>query len=374
MSHHEASPSPEEDDVEFRSNGLRLELAPFGLENIIEYERGGYHPVHLGDILDSCGRYRVLHKLGHGGYGTVWLCRNLISTERTQYVALKIIRADASEKDCPELLLSRLQFAVQEDKHADWSRFICFPLDQFKIEGPNGTHLCFVYPLLGPRVSYGAFRGSDNLDKILRDVCHKTAKAIAFLHTQGLCHGEPPEDLGIPGPYRSPGLILESAAGFPSDLWALGCTLFEIRTGRKLFSSFDDDDDEYLDGMSQILGELPEPWRSAASERVKNVYEEARDANAPDVGIQEAGKDQPSVSIIRGLVHLSVAQGACSLLDMLNPGLWYIDGPPRSGDFHRDIGTEEKQLFADLVGKLLSYRPEDRMDAKGALNHEWFKF
>lgn len=65
---------------------------------------------------------------------------------------------------------------------------------------------------------------------------------------------DPPEDLGIPAPYRSPEIILEKTAGVGSDLWALGCTLFEIRTGRKMFNLFDDDDDAYLDAMVQVLG------------------------------------------------------------------------------------------------------------------------
>jgi hypothetical protein len=42
-------------------------------EGIDSYYQGGFHPVHIGDII---GRYRVLRKLGHGQYSTVWLVRN----------------------------------------------------------------------------------------------------------------------------------------------------------------------------------------------------------------------------------------------------------------------------------------------------------
>ncbi len=39
------------DLTQFRTNGLHLELAPFGLENLRDYEAGGHHPLHLGDTL-----------------------------------------------------------------------------------------------------------------------------------------------------------------------------------------------------------------------------------------------------------------------------------------------------------------------------------
>jgi serine/threonine-protein kinase SRPK3 len=68
-----------------------------------DYRPGGFHTVHLGDIIGKDNRFRVIHKLGNGGLSTVWLCRD---TEKNKYVALKIIIADASkEDDCSELKL-----------------------------------------------------------------------------------------------------------------------------------------------------------------------------------------------------------------------------------------------------------------------------
>ncbi len=91
---------------------------------------------------------------------------------------------------------------------------------------------------------------------------------------------KPPKNLGTPGQYRSPELILDKMAGVGSDLWALGCTLFEIRTGRKLFSPFDDENDDYLESMALVLGKLPEPWWSTtwkgAEEAVPGRYGCAR--------------------------------------------------------------------------------------------------
>ncbi len=44
-------------------------------EPLHRYRIGGYHPVRLGDVLKA-GRYQILHKLGWGGYSTVWAARD----------------------------------------------------------------------------------------------------------------------------------------------------------------------------------------------------------------------------------------------------------------------------------------------------------
>lgn len=44
-------------------------------EPIQYYRPGGYHPTLLGDTFKD-GRYKILHKLGWGGYSTVWVARD----------------------------------------------------------------------------------------------------------------------------------------------------------------------------------------------------------------------------------------------------------------------------------------------------------
>jgi hypothetical protein len=44
-------------------------------EKISQYRPGGYHPVSLGDTIKE-NRYKIVHKLGWGGFSTVWLARD----------------------------------------------------------------------------------------------------------------------------------------------------------------------------------------------------------------------------------------------------------------------------------------------------------
>ena len=54
-------------------------------EGIEDYKIGGYHPVHIGEVLIN--RYVVIQKLGWGHFSTVWLCKDF---KFDTYVAVKI--------------------------------------------------------------------------------------------------------------------------------------------------------------------------------------------------------------------------------------------------------------------------------------------
>ena len=47
-------------------------------EPLQRYRQGGYHPTHLSDEFNG-GRYKILHKLGWGGYATIWLAKDFVS-------------------------------------------------------------------------------------------------------------------------------------------------------------------------------------------------------------------------------------------------------------------------------------------------------
>lgn len=186
-----------------------------------------------------------------------------------------------------------------------------------------------------------------------------------------------PEDVGIPGPYRSPELILDKKAGLGSDIWALGCSLFELRTGRKLVSPFDDGDNDYLDAMVQVLGRFPEPWWSTTWGDRRRMYQDGCDEQGLAVAAVQDVPDNGAALVgdlaVTSIVHQSVADNPRSLRDKIAPGLWYMSDRHPDGDRHREISQAEQVLFADFLGQFLKYRLEDRISAQVAIAHEWFK-
>ncbi|CAI6326804.1 unnamed protein product [Periconia digitata] len=152
-------------------------------EDVEDYRPGGLHPVHLGDWL-SDERYHVLHKLGNGGYATVWLCRD-VKTKRL--VALKIIMAEESKQDCPDLKIQ--QWVAAKSSEALSSPLIALPTDRFWADGPNGRHLCLVLPLLGPRIDtvWNKFKDPQ---KILPKIAFQASQSLQLLHSLGICHGD----------------------------------------------------------------------------------------------------------------------------------------------------------------------------------------
>lgn len=44
-------------------------------EDLEDYCKGGYHPVHVGDTFSE-GRYLIVRKLGWGHFSTVWLAKD----------------------------------------------------------------------------------------------------------------------------------------------------------------------------------------------------------------------------------------------------------------------------------------------------------
>jgi len=169
---------------------MARQYSPIGVdhvEDIEDYRPGGYHPVHLGDVLD--GRYRILHKLGSGGFSTTRLARDNVG-----YHALKILKTDEAVLSTELKTLQRL--AKLQTVHPKNIR-IRGLTDHFVLHGPNGQHNCLVTEVAGPSMHdiYNVpGHGYDSGSRRFRvDIAHKimlqVVEAVVFLHSHEICHG-----------------------------------------------------------------------------------------------------------------------------------------------------------------------------------------
>mmetsp|Transcript_11901 Transcript_11901/g.19453 ORF Transcript_11901/g.19453 Transcript_11901/m.19453 type:complete len:551 (-) Transcript_11901:282-1934(-) len=112
------------------------------------YKRGGYHPVKIGDVYN--GRYTVHRKLGWGHFSTVWLATDSNiedDTDPHKCVALKIQKSASQYTEAAEDEIDLLK-AVNRECGVS-GRYIIKLLNQFKIYGPHGKHICMVFELMG---------------------------------------------------------------------------------------------------------------------------------------------------------------------------------------------------------------------------------
>lgn len=150
-------------------------------EDSTDYCKGGYHPVKIGDLFLS--RYHVTRKLGWGHFSTVWLCWDLVDK---RFVALKVVKSAShfTETALDEIKLLKV---VRDSDATDPKREkVVQLLNDFKISGVNGTHVCMVFEVLGHNllklIIKSNYRGIPirNVKCIIRQVL----EGLDYLHTK----------------------------------------------------------------------------------------------------------------------------------------------------------------------------------------------
>lgn len=198
------------------------------VEDVEEYRPGGFYPTHVGDTIAK-GRYKILHKLGSGGFSTIWLARDTV--DKT-YCAVKILRAEekaptelrwlavlqssqnpmvrhvrglpggfwsivGASKVVPPAILRALQRVAPPQPDPLKTVHIRGVDRHFLIQGPNGRHNCLAMEVAGPSLDllynvpeHGYIAGSRRLRADLAHrVMRQVVEAVHFLHSHELCHG-----------------------------------------------------------------------------------------------------------------------------------------------------------------------------------------
>ncbi|KAG4104013.1 kinase-like protein [Neocallimastix lanati (nom. inval.)] len=113
-----------------------------------DYCKGGYHPVNIGDKFSE-GRYTILRKLGWGHFSTVWLARDDMLKK---FVALKIVKSAQHYTETALDEIKLLEKVVVANRSSPNRQCVVELLDWFEHKGPNGTHICMTFEVLGPNL------------------------------------------------------------------------------------------------------------------------------------------------------------------------------------------------------------------------------
>ncbi|KAK3050862.1 U4/U6 small nuclear ribonucleoprotein prp4 [Extremus antarcticus] len=236
----------------------------------------GHYRIILGELLD--GRYAVQQQIGKGTFATVVRAQD---TRTGTAVAVKIAcnnqtmyKAGQKEMEMLELLNS----ADQDDK-----KHIIRLLRQFEHKG----HLCLVFENLSADLREVLKKFGRNVGlnlKAIRSYALQMFLALSHLKKCQILHADlKPDnilvsekrnllkicDLGtasfaedaevtpylVSRFYRAPEVILGMPFDYAIDMWAIGCTLFELYTGRILFAGADNN--QMLRAVQECRGKFP---------------------------------------------------------------------------------------------------------------------
>ncbi|KAI0095865.1 kinase-like protein [Daldinia grandis] len=390
-----------------------IEYQPFDdrpdLENLQMYNKGGHHPVHLDD-------------LGSGGFGIVWLCRDI---EINKWRAVKVIAADRPSNSTEEKIFDYLR--DQYDPEELEEKHILLPLQQFWLKGPNGWNVSNWRLLqtdyesqtdsmhLLHRNILMKIEGIDDLDvdqlldiigepecAYIRTVsgqpltprapeycvvpadefwCKKlTTNSIAIIDFgESFFVQNPPTSTGIPNLYAAPEVMFQGTGilGFHSDLWALACTLYEVRTGSPLFVDlFGPDLRGTIKKIESFLGPLPQQYQTTYMKMLHGIPR----VSEPDISGSTSQSDKQTTSSKTGPRSgtLDLDKSIKSSTDAFEATLRRerrrykktIPGQQRQ-PIKYQYPEEDALGLADLLGKLVKYDPAERINIDAVMSHPW---
>ncbi|XP_062164574.1 serine/threonine-protein kinase AFC3 isoform X2 [Alnus glutinosa] len=140
--------------------------------------------------------------------------------------------------------------------------------------------------------------------------------------------------------YRAPEVILGLGWTYPCDLWSVGCILVELCSGEALFQTHENL--EHLAMMERVLGPLPEHMIRRADRGAEKYFRRGSRLIWPEGAVsRESIRAVNKLHRLKDLVSQHVESSRCPL--------------------------------TDLLVNLMKYDPSERLTAREALNHPFFK-
>ena len=160
----------------------------------------------------------------------------------------------------------------------------------------------------------------------------------------------PPEAIGIPENYLPRELLLDEDGPISKacDIWALGCSLFEIRQQVALFYMISDPE-EILSEIVRFFGKFPEEWWSEWDARQEFFDDEGE-------WIKTKNKEYGLKTLLTATKNIYSASNVRQTIPLKS----------------LSMPEEEQVVFADLLRKVFHYPPEERVTVEDILDHPWF--
>ncbi|KAI8356536.1 kinase-like domain-containing protein [Mortierella sp. GBAus27b] len=346
-------------------------------------DKEGHYVVVVNE--DFTPRYKIIRLLGQGTFGKVVECYD---RETGRHCAIKIIRAVQKYRDASKIEARVLTTLKRNDPP---NAYKCLHLN-YLFDYRN--HVCMVFDLLGQSIydwlkdnSFCPFPPNQ-----IQYFAYQLLRSVEFLHRLRLIHTDlKPENILLKNGafrqvpykkspskmrrilldpeirlidfgsatfqdehhstvvstrhYRAPEIILGLGWSYPCDIWSIGCILVEFLTGEALFQTHDNL--EHLAMMQAVLGAIPDRLSRASNKSAQKYFVQGR-------------LDYPNDETKRN---------SRKYVKALKPLKDYV--VPTS---NRAENLNFASALKDLLGKLLTYDPEQRITAAQALKHPYFTY
>ncbi|KAL1666274.1 kinase-like protein [Schizophyllum commune] len=335
----------------------------------------GYYTIVLGEQLDG-GMYQVFSSLGKGMFANVVRARILQGLDTGREVAIKLVRSQESMHRAglkEAQILMKLNQADPEDK-----KHIVRLERTFEHRG----HLCLVFESLSMNLREVVKRFGKDVGlniKAVRAYAHQLFLALSLLKKMNVMHADiKPDnilvnesktvvklcDLGSASDaseneitpylvsrfYRAPEIIMGIPYDPSLDIWSIGCTLYELYTGKILFPGRSNNQ------MLLLMMELKGRFTTKMIKKAK-----FGDLYFDEIGaFNSIERDPVTGADVHRKVH--VKQGRDLRARLMPPGTKL-----------QDEESKAVLAFADLLDKCLALDPARRITPREALAHPFIR-
>lgn len=340
-------------------------------------DKEGYYKAQIGELVD--GRYLVTDSMcGKGVFSHVVKAKD---QEEGGMVAIKMMRRNDMMKEAAQKEIAFLEKLNQENKGSE--RYVIKLLRHFTYR----DHLCLVFECMWDnfRVALKKYTKDRGMSlQAIRVYTKQLLGALRHIHQCMIIHGDiKPDnilmsaghnvakvcDLGsamtfqqatvtaylVSRFYRAPEIVLGREYGVAVDTFAMGCTLFELFTGKILFQGRSNND--MLRLFMEVKGKVPHRmikggsfWKQHFDENLDFTYHDTNKLTRKKVTrvISDLTAKRPIVDLV---------------LQRVGPE------KQKSSDPEDQLYVKRAKQFADLINQMTNLDPERRVTPHDALHH-----